>query len=296
MPEKLIAAIRAKLSVDANPQSIQSLVESVLRMEHGDLKAFELAGRYAPRVKMRLIRLREERMARGNDVWFEFNSSSSDYIQGPCFLEPRDSPEVKRAKLNRLRAQPMRIELESLDFGEFERVCLVILSLLGARSCRLTSRSRDQGIDFFGELFLGDLEVSSSPFFRFQDNLKLWLVGQAKHCVHGKVSTPEIRNLVGSINLARFKEYASTTELMSELPMRSCDPVFVVFLTTGTFTRDARKLASNSGVILKDIDDVSKLLADKADKLVCSQAREDLTKEHLLTIELGQPCAGSDDP
>jgi hypothetical protein len=76
------------------------------------------------------------------------------------------------------------------------------------------------------------------------------------------VSSTEIRELVGSINLARFKEYASTTELMKSLPLRSCDPVFALFLTTGTYSRDAVNLAKGSGVVVKDIGDVCSLLAD----------------------------------
>ena len=49
---------------------------------------------------------------------------------------------------------------------------------------------------------------------------------------------------------------------MKSLPLRSCDPVFALFLTTGTFSRDAVKLANGSGVIIKDLDDICSLLAD----------------------------------
>ena len=275
----LIAAIRSRLALDAPPRSIQNLAEEVLQVDHSNLNAFELAAQYAPRLKTRLTRLRQEQIEAGIDPWFDFNSSSPHHIQGPCFVEPRDLPEVKAIKQNRLRAQPMRSVLESLSFEEFETVCVATLSLLGARDCHLTKRTRDQGIDFFGQLFLGDLEPTGFPFVRFQDDLKLWIIGQAKHYVGGKVSTPEIRNLVGSVNLARFKEYASTTELMSELPMRSCDPVLVLFLTTGTFTRDAKRLALNSGAILKDVGDLSKFLADRC---VGAHVGQDFNKEHLL--------------
>jgi hypothetical protein len=38
--------------------------------------------------------------------------------------------------------------------------------------------------------------------------------------------------------------------------------VFALFLTTGTFSRDAVKLAKGFGVITKDVDDICSLLAD----------------------------------
>lgn len=263
MVEQIITRIRAILSLDTPPQALRDVVEQALQQTHPPLRALELTDRFTPRVKTHLLNLHAELTSSGVDPWFEFHSASNDHIRGPCFPETTDSPSVREAKANRLRMEPTKVVLESLSFDEFESISKSILYLLGARGYKKTQRSKDQGIDFFGELFISDLERSTFPFFRFNDNLKVWLVGQAKHYVGGKVATPEIRNLVGSVNLARFKEYASTTELLSELPMRSCDPVFVLFFTTGTYTRDAVKLAFNSGVILKDVMDLSKLIADK---------------------------------
>lgn len=264
MIERIVASIHGRVSIDCRPQKLTDLIEEALWETEPEIRAFELADQYAARVRKRLLQIYCQMVAEGVDPWFEFNSVSPDHVQGPCFIEPCDSELVRSAKAKRLHADPMRSILESLSFEEFEILCAAVASLLGARDFRRTRQSRDQGIDFFARLHLSDYELSGFPFLRFQHNLSVWLVGQAKHYPNGKVSTPEIRNLVGSINLARFKEYASTTELLSEMPIRSCDPVFVVFLTTGTFTRDARQLAENSGVITKDITALANLLADKA--------------------------------
>jgi hypothetical protein len=160
--------------------------------------------------------------------------------------------------------------------------------LLGARQTHLTQRSRDHGIDFYGRLVLGDLDTSKVPFLRFADALQVWIVGQAKHYVGHKVSAPEIRNLVGSINLARFKEYASETDLVEGLRLRSCDPVFALFLTTGTFSRDADRLACRSGVVLKDVGELARLLVDKM-VIDCDQtetgARDDIVRWARRTVD-----------
>jgi hypothetical protein len=49
---------------------------------------------------------------------------------------------------------------------------------------------------------------------------------------------------------------------MKSLPLRSCDPVFALFLTTGSFSRDAVTLANGSGVVIEDIGNICSLLAD----------------------------------
>jgi Restriction endonuclease len=261
--DKLIEFIERRVSAASPPERIRDLVEEALQVHHSQLRAFELSGIYTTRIKDRLAQVHRQMLEVGEDPWFAFNSLSDDFLQGPCFVEPSDPPELRAAKINRARATPMERVLEAISFDEFEIVCAAVLALIGARECHRSVRSNDQGIDFYGQLYLGDLDIPSFPFARFQDNFKIWLVGQAKHYPGRKVSTPDIRNLVGSINLARFKEYAATTDLMQELPMRSCDPVVVLFLTTGKYTRDAVRLGTNSGVLLRDLTDLAKLLADK---------------------------------
>ena len=262
MVDRLILAIKLRLTPTSPPRPVAALITEILREEQGDLKAFELGGKLALRVLAGLQRVREDAENDNADTWFAFNSSSSDHIQSPYYVEPRDSPEIRDAKLNRLNRYPLRPIIEGLTPDLFEALCVGVLSLLGARDYSGTKRTRDQGIDFYGRLVISDLDSNTSPFFRITDHLSVWLVGQAKHYPGGRVSSAEIRDLVGSINLARFKEYASTTDLMKSLPLRSCDPVFALFLTTGSFSRDAVKLAKGSGVILKNLDDICSLLAD----------------------------------
>lgn len=263
MTERLVKCALELLQPDSKPTHIKDVLVQILLRDHPELTAVEMADTYFERVRARLAALYASLQDAETDAAFEFNSSNGDYVQGPLFIEPRDPPAIVVAKQNRLRAQPVRNALKALTFAQFEILATALLSLLGAREFQRTVHSRDQGIDFFGRLSLGDLDSEDFPFFRFQDALQLWLVGQAKHYPDGKVSAPEIRNLVGAVNLARFKEYASTTELLRDLPLRSCDPVFALFLTTGKYTRDAVRLAENSGVVLRDIDDIAKFFCDE---------------------------------
>ena len=212
MVDRLISAIKVRLSPTSQPRPISALLTEILQEENSQLTAFEMAGSLTPRVLTGLQRLREEADDANADTWFAFNSSSPDHIQGPYYIEPCDSPEIRQAKLNRLNRYPLRPIVESLTPNQFEALCVGLLRLLGARDYAGTKRTRDQGIDFFGRLVISDLDADTSPFFRITDHLSVWLVGQAKNYPNGKVSSAEIRDLVGSINLARFKEYASTTD------------------------------------------------------------------------------------
>jgi hypothetical protein len=100
-----------------------------------------------------------------------------------------------------------------LNFKESEKICGAVLSLLGASKYKVTPNTRDQGVDFFGLFSLSDLSNSDYPFLQFHHNFKLWVIGQAKHYPNGNVGIEDLRNLVGSITLARSGEYATKTLL-----------------------------------------------------------------------------------
>jgi hypothetical protein len=260
----IIDDIKYRIEPATPPVHIATLLEEFYFDQLGnELAAYEKAEQQLFRVKKSLYKLLEETRTQ---PWFAFNSTSDDYIQGAYYIEKVDSAAVAAAKQGRLNVEPLKGIIKALTFTEFEMLCPAVLSLIGVRDARRTPHSRDQGIDFHGKLQIADFEEAEFPFMHFQHDLIFWIIGQAKHYPDGKVSAPEIRSLAGAVYLARFKEYASTTRLASDLPLRSCDPVVSLFFTTGSFSRDAIRIAKNSGIILKDIDDIASLLADKMTK------------------------------
>lgn len=274
----IIEDIKQRLEPSTPPLRLATLLEECFFEQLGDpLLAFEKAEQRLQGVKKTLYKLLEDT---NTPPWFIFNSTSDEYIQGIYYVEKADSPTVAKAKCARLNVQPLKDVLRGLTFTEFEMLCPIVLTLIGVREAKRTPHSRDQGIDFHGKLQMADFEETDFPFMHFQHDLIFWIIGQAKHYPTGKVSAPEIRGLAGSVYLARFKEYASTTRLVSDLPLRSCDPVVALFFTTGSFSRDAIRIAKNSGIILKDIDDIANLLADKMAK---GNITNVICKDHLLS-------------
>ena len=194
---------------------------------------------------------------------FEFNSANETFLQGSCFEEPRNTPAEKAAKRLRLNNVHYQEVFKSISDLQFEKLCARILGLWKVEREYHTRASADQGIDFFGRMPLGELIHPLAIRPGAEKQMKVWCVGQAKNYNASQVSTKDIRELVGSVNLARSKVYAGSKDPLARLQMRACDPVFFLFFTTGTISRDARDLLQKAGVVAMDGNQLAVFLADK---------------------------------
>lgn len=194
---------------------------------------------------------------------YSFNSSSEYMLQGACFVEPRDPDDVKEAKTRRAQFSDYTSVLSELTPEEFEAMCVGILELIGVKDPQLTSYSTDEGIDFYGRLQLEEHILLEDRFPSVQRQLSAWMVGQAKHYKLSQVSTFDIRELVGSVELAKGRAYSSVNSKYPDLEIRVCDPVFYLFFTTGRISSDSWRLVDHSGVVGMDGEMVAAFLADR---------------------------------
>jgi hypothetical protein len=192
---------------------------------------------------------------------FEFNSSTGEYIQGSCFCEPADPPEVVKAKRSRAQCDFYRAPLTAITPREFEGVCREVLVLLGCGSSKLTPRANDQGVDFFGVLEMRGRLNKVYHLPAVDQNMRTWVVGQAKQ-YSGEVPTSDIRDLVGALILARANVCADGGISLSGFSPKLFEPVYLMFITTGRFTRDSWTLVKSSGMLVLDMDDLVAFLAD----------------------------------
>lgn len=199
---------------------------------------------------------------RGRFSPYKFNSAATNALQGSAYPEPNDSDEIKQAKARRARFKQYEEGLRRLTPEHFEAMCAGLLDLLGVRKPVLTPYVADEGIDFFGQLHLEDSALQTSQFPGIQSRLSVWMVGQAKHYIDNRVSTPDVRELVGSVELAKGGAYSTEYDKYPNLGMRVCDPVFYLFFTTGRISSDSWQLLDNSGVIGMDGQMVAAFLAD----------------------------------
>jgi hypothetical protein len=261
---KLIAdIILSSLPLDASPEPLDDVVYRVID-NHPEWQCLpdEKALVWTPTIEKILIGHWERSLKEGRQPKVSFNSVSSYKIQGACFIEPRDTPEIRDQKTKRIRWQDYYENLQSLSPEDFEILSSKLLSLLGVPNPYTTPYRGDQGIDFFGKMSIGDL-IGHGPLFPiFESKVVVWMVGQAKHYLHSKVATPDIRALVGSASLGRTRTF-SKIGVLPELKIRSCDPVVMLFFTTGQISTEGWSLCLDAGIAAMDGEMVATFLADK---------------------------------
>jgi restriction endonuclease Mrr len=281
------------IALDAPPSSIEELVIHVINLHpEWGFDPIEKANTWAPQIYKILQRLREDQIKQDRQPAFEFNSSSNYMIQGACFVEPCDSDDVKNQKRKRLHWQEYHAALRELTPRQFEILCVRILGLLGVTEPQLTQYQGDQGIDFFGRLSIGDLVGHGPAFPILETRLIVWMIGQAKHYRDTKVATPDIRELVGATTLGRARAFAQEN-MYQNLRIRVCDPVVMLFFTTGEISRDGWTLCKNSGVVAMDGQMLAAFLADKGVAMNSIDAVNSVDRLALLAW-LGEPTINSD--
>lgn len=264
-PTLVVKELFARIEVDAEPKPIVEIVTALclkLGWHTSAAEAREAAERWESGVQNLLQRELSELGRVGRFAPLAFNSSSSLHVQGSAFIEPKDGDEIKAAKNKRAEFSSYSAALKELTSRQFEALCTGILDIFGVDKPVLTPASADEGIDFYGRLRLEKHIFAGMPLPGVQKQLGIWLIGQAKHYRDGSVSTPELRDLVGAVHLAKAQAYGSGDEKYGDLNIRACDPVFFLFFTTGRMTTNSWTLLDRSGVIGMDGEMVAAFLAD----------------------------------
>ena len=264
-PAAAVAALAEILGVESPPQPASELLVEI-SVHQGWHSSRDLAREAAARwEKPFLTRLRDEHAQlaqQGRFVVYAFNSSSPDHIQGCAYVEPFDDATTRAAKARRAVFDAYVSAIAALSPREFEMLCKGILTLWEVEDPQISAYSGDEGIDFYGRLRLERHLAGDRPFQGVERQLVVWMVGQAKHYKKGRVSTPEIRDLVGAVALARAHAFGGLSEKYEDLIVRVCDPVFYLFFTTGPMSLDTWRLIDRSGVIGMDGPMVAAFLAD----------------------------------
>jgi hypothetical protein len=126
----------------------------------------------------------------------------------------------------------------------------------------VTQASGDQGVDFFGKVNFGRFVRGTSELGPITPDLSIWIVGQAKRVKTTKITTAVIRELVGSVELAKSKISADGGRALTDLTVRVCEPIFYFVVTSGVFTAGSQTLMEEAGVIGFDGDRLAAFLAD----------------------------------
>lgn len=260
---KLAAVILETFDPSGRPEELVSVCQKLLvRDGRGADEAFEHAERVQSAVLNRL-RVRIDAAAHsGTKVRVAINSSSEYLIQGSCFVEPSDPPDLALAKGKRRNAWNYSDAIAALSPSDFEVLCCGLLEALGARAPKVTRRSGDQGVDFYGAIPVYSDQLSGLLGGNFAHQIELRIVGQAKHYPRSGIGTPELRDLFGSVELARAK-VTNPFGVGGDFELRLADPVVYLFVTSGTLSKEALKLLDASGVVGVSGEMLHTYLADR---------------------------------
>lgn len=127
----------------------------------------------------------------------------SGRICGRCWSADGLTPEeiVRNKCLASIRQ--VIAEIQALTAHEFEDFCAAFLALLGASKTKVTPRSGDGGIDFYGWLHLGAFLPGDGGVAHLPDRVRFYFAGQAKHYPNSRLTPSVVRELVGAVSMAR---------------------------------------------------------------------------------------------
>jgi hypothetical protein len=134
-------------------------------------------------------------------------------------------------------------ELTSRDF---EKISAILTKVLNYKDYYATKETYDEGVDFFAER-------------EDNDNLKTieFIFGQCKKFDKNLVKVNEIRELAGSINLLKMKEFINTnTYTYITKKIKSHSAIKGVFVTSHFFSEPSETLCKNCGIVPIDILDL----------------------------------------
>ena len=180
------------------------------------------------------------RLADGFPIYFEFIDDLGTKVRG--YVNPDISYDTAT----------FQQALFLLTDTEFERLSGRILQLAGCSRAWVTPKSHDQGLDAFGCYHLFDLPKISSSSNIFES----WILIQAKHYNKEMVCSSEIREFIGSVELAKIHAFAVKGEKYPDLNLKHYTPITFILVTSGEVKRTAHILAEKIGIIFLSASDL----------------------------------------
>ena len=189
----------------------------------------------------------------------ELYGSDDEWIRGASFQDKSLDPLELGVRARRAHSDSVLIELQRLSAVEFERACTEVISRLGCANPYTSPIRDDGGIDFYGQLALKGRLQTPLPLGGIDSRANVWLIGQAKHYPTRAVGPEVVRELVGSVELART---SGAIHSWKGLELRPFDATVLLVFTTGRFSSGSLKLLARSGVLAMSGKQLSTFLCD----------------------------------
>lgn len=184
---------------------------------------------------------------------------------------PRTARAEARAEACRLTLTETVEEAlgRELSWSEFQQLCARLFEILGFRA-RITLRNG--GIDFVAVRMLSNMgsgqNLAKDLVLRriLFGEAKLVVLGQAKRISsNDQVGPGLIRELHGTIDLIggqrlSVEQHSPVLAILEELNAARGDPLLGIFITSGSFSKEARTVAVQSGIEMIDGEQLAQIL------------------------------------
>jgi len=232
--DQLLQFFLTELSDTTPPSFVEDLAKQFLLRSHNLEWVNQCCENIGDDIIADLTDEYNRRIADGFPIYFEFIDDLGTKIRGsPNPAIPYNISEFQKALLR-------------LTDSEFERLSGRILQLVGCTSAWVTPKSHDQGLDAFGCYNLFNLPRIPSLSNVFDS----WILIQAKHYNKEMVCSSEIREFIGSVELARAHAFAVKGDKYPDLDVKLLTAITYIVVTSGEVKRTVHILADKIGLIL----------------------------------------------
>lgn len=221
--------------------------------------AQEIVEPHLDAVRTRLLHIRDAAESGGHTWHVELYGSEYEWVRGASFHDKSLDPGEQDVRARRADIDAVLTELRKLTPADFERACTQVIALLGCRDPRTSPLRDDGGIDFYGQLALQGRLSTRLPLGGIDARTNVWLIGQAKHYPRRSIQTSVVRELVGSVELARTK---GAIHEWAGLQLRPFDATVLLIFTTGWFSSGSVSLLAQSGVLSMNGEQLATFLCD----------------------------------
>ncbi len=269
-PKAVANAIEVRLGITGAPCQLIDIIEQVfLDGGFSAAAAAEQVDQIKKKVAAEINKRRDDRNEAGEIATIYTRGENDEIIYGSSYVFSDDSDEIKQSKLNRVFVSEIQEFIRGLSFSQFESLGRCVLNELGCKTANITTHTGDQGIDFYGELTVGGLLGTDKAILKLMHETRMIIVGQAKHYPTLKIGPNIVRELVGSLSLARTYTFSKEKiDLLNDVQLRPFSPVLALLFSTGSFTKGAQNLAKRAGLIVFSGWQLAVFLADRGVGLV----------------------------
>ena len=241
---EVIAHFLTDFPFDQSVCKTQDYIYKYLSKRYTEEVVDDITAKFYKTITDRLIEEHDLRIRARELLRYRFLDDEGDRVAG-----------IGRSWQRRLRV--FQDAINDLSASEFESLSARVLAALGCAEVWVTPLSHDQGLDAFGYAPAFPQNVPAE----INAQCRLVYLAQAKHYKRQAIGSRDIREFVGSVQLATHKIFSTEDQKYEDLTIKPLGPSILVFVTTEELPRTVKAMGRNAGIVVLAAQDLAILLS-----------------------------------